>query len=151
MDKEALKANTAGRAPRRGSTAKEAAQASKVSDALGVPGEVTLGEETFTLKPLVFNDLILIEGKYGDLDGFFKKIDAGALTAIRDFCWIMLRKSEPELTAEQAGERMPIAGEELNVLLTTLMAASGLQSKETSGNATGADLETETAPLTGLS
>ena len=90
------------------------------------PAALELGGRCFTLTPMSINELILIESEWGSSQAFFEAVETPDYSAIRFFAWLMLRKSAPELTADEAGELLPIRQGPLIAIVSKLIEASGL-------------------------
>lgn len=145
MDRDKLKQSGNARRARGG--AKAAAAATTVTSALGLrPQTVTLGGRQFRIAPLDFNDLIVIEDEQGNLSEFLARVGSMELKAIRYFFWLLLRKSAPELTLEEAGQLIPIQETEITVLLVQMLAAAGLVGDDSGNEAAPA---VATSPSTG--
>ena len=138
MDRDKLKLSGS---PRRARGAAKAAAATTVTSALGItPPTVTLGGREFKIEPLDFNDLIVIEEDRGNLAEFLAEVTALNLRALRYFFWLLLRKTEPELTQEDAGRLIPIQESEMLLLLAQMLRAAGLVGDD-SGNAAAPAVE----------
>lgn len=140
MDKERIKAATTGRAPGRSqATSPEAESVSRptnVTDALSGGQSVTLGGRVFHLSPLDFNDLIVCEDHYETVMDFLSDLSDQKLRAVRFFLWLMFRKTDPDLAAEEVGALIPANLSEIRELLMTAARVSGFAS-ESDPNARG--------------
>lgn len=145
LDKDKLKEVTAGRArrDRAGSTARD----TKAADALGTRRPLALtwpdgSEAKFTIHGLDVNDLCEVEQEYGSAEGFLAVVQAGRMTAVRYLLWLVLRKGDPRLSAEErnacryqltvqeAGALIAAHPDALAALTNEIMAGSGLIAEE---------------------
>ena len=80
---------------------------SELADALGRGVNVTLGDKILCVEPLDFNDLVDLEEYSGiNADDLDMTVFLVSSRNKRFFLWLVLRKADPSLTAEQreAGE-----------------------------------------------
>ena len=112
--------------------------AGTVGEALGsAPKRITLGDREYELRPLNFNDLVIAERDWNTVAELFERAQRGSLRAVRYLLWLMLRKSDPDLTEEGVGELIPMSGAAFQELAAQISGATGMQD-ETAGEGAGA-------------
>ena len=104
-----------------------AAQATKISDVLDPEPEIVIlrGRE-FRLAALTMSDFLRIEQDHGSVETLFQQISAEKLAALRYLLWLTLRKTEPSLTEEQAGDLIEMQAGQVGAVVMKIMLASGL-------------------------
>lgn len=72
-------------------------QQTGLAEALAIPEKVTFAGKEWTALPLDFNDLGEAEQRFGNLE----TMDLDKITTQRYLLWLLLRKADPDLSAEE--------------------------------------------------
>jgi hypothetical protein len=110
-------------------------QTHELTEALGAPFPLSFAGKEWTIKPLTFNSLVLIEQKFGNVED----VDLSRIASQRFVLWVILNASDKSLTEEAVGDMLTLdKSAEVSGFIMEFFQRSGLVGKnQTEGKEAG--------------